>query len=47
MIESKKMTAIQAKLDSIMNRMNSQERRSHSVNEVGIVNGVKKNSVAD
>ena len=33
----KKMSAIEAKLDAIMNRMNNQERISHSVNEVGIV----------
>ena len=39
MIELNKMIAIEAKLDAIMNRMNNQERRSHSVNEVGIVNG--------
>ena len=47
MIELNKMTTIEAKLDAIMNIMNSQERRSHSVNEMGIVNGVEKNSVAD
>ena len=46
-IELNMMTAIEANLDAIMNRMNTQERRSHSVNEVGIINGVKKNSVAD
>ena len=47
MIELNNMTVIKAKLDAIMNRMNSQERRSHSVNEVGIVNGVEQNIVAD
>ena len=46
-IELNKMTIIEAKLDAIMNRMNSQERISHSVNEMGIVNGVEQNSVAD
>ena len=33
------MTAIEVKLDAIMNRMNNQERRIHIVNEVGIVEG--------
>ena len=47
MIELNKMTAIKAKLDAIMNRMNNRERRSHSVNEVGIVHRVKKNRVVD
>ena len=46
-IELSKMTAIEAKLDAIMNKMNNQERRSHSVNEVGTVNDAKKNRVAD
>ena len=31
------MLAIEAKLDTIMNRMNNQERRGHSYNEVGTV----------
>ena len=47
MIELNKMTAIEAKLDAIMNIMNSQERRSHSVKEVGIINNPKQNSVVD
>ena len=47
MIELNKMTAIEAKLDVIMNRMNNQERRNHSINEVGIMNGAKKNNVVD
>ena len=46
-IELNKMTAIEIKLYTIMNRMNSQERRSHLVNEVGIVNGLEQNNVAD
>ena len=29
------MMAIEAKLDVIMTRMNNQERKSHSINEVG------------
>ena len=47
MIELNKMTTIEAKLDAIMNRMNSQERRTQLVNVVGIVNGVDQNNVAD
>ena len=39
MIELNKVYAIEAKLDAIMNKMNNQERRSHSVNEVGIMEG--------
>ena len=46
-IEPNKMTSIEAKLDAIMNRMTNQERRSHSVNEVGIVDGAEQKSVAD
>ena len=42
-IELNKMT----NLDAIMNRMNNQERISHSVNEVGIVDVAKQKSVAD
>ena len=40
-IELNKMLAIEAKLYAIMNRMNNQERRSHSVHEVGIVEGAE------
>ena len=47
MIELNKMTAIEAKLDGIKNIMNNQERRSHSVNEVRIVDGVEQKSVDD
>ena len=41
------MKAIEAKLDAIMNRMNNQKRRSHSVNEVGIVDGAELKNVVD
>ena len=41
------MTAIEAKLVAIMNRMNSLERTSDSINEMGIVNGAEQNSVVD
>ena len=40
-IELNKMSAIEAKLDKIMNRMNNQERRDNSCNEVGIVEGAR------
>ena len=36
-IELNKMLAIEAKLDALMTKMNNQERRIHSANEVGIV----------
>ena len=39
MIELNKMTPIEAKLDAIMNIMNNQEKRGHSCNDVGIVEG--------
>ena len=38
-------TTIEAKLDVILTRMNSQERRDHSANEVGIVEGAEQKSV--
>ena len=36
-IELNKMTTMEAKLDAIMHRMDRQEKRSHSVNEIGAV----------
>ena len=47
MIELNKMLAIEVKLDAFINRMNNQDRRSHSVNEVGIVEGVVSKNIAD
>ena len=47
MIELNMIIAIKAKLDALMNRMNTQERRSHLVNEMVIVNGAEPNYVAD
>ena len=44
-IELNKMTAIEAKLDVIMNRLNNQERRNHSAHEVGIVEDDEKKCV--
>ena len=46
-IELNKMSAIEAKLDTIMNKMNNQERRGHSYNEVGVVEGVGKKCSTD
>ena len=47
MIEFNKVETIEAKLDTTMNRTNNQERKGHSYNEVGIVEGAKKKNVAD
>ena len=41
------MSAIEAKLDTIMNRMNNQERRGHSYNEVGTVEDAGHKYAAD
>ena len=41
-IELNKMLEIEAKLDALMSKMNNQERRSHSTNEVGIVEGAEQ-----
>ena len=46
-IELNKMSTIEAKLDAITNIMNNQERRSHSVNEVGIVEGAEQKNIVD
>ena len=37
LIELNKMTAIEAKMDALMNKMGNHERRVHSANEVGKV----------
>ena len=37
--ELNKMASIVAKLDAIVNRLNNQERRSHNVNKVGLMQG--------
>ena len=36
-IELNKMTAMEAKLDAIMHRMDRQEKRLHSAHEIGVV----------
>ena len=41
------MSAIEAKLDAIMNWMNNQERRGHSSNEVGIVEEPEQKGVPE
>ena len=47
MIELNKMTAIEAKLDALMNKLGNQDRRKHSTHEVGIVEGNEQKSSAD
>ena len=46
-IELNKMSSIEAKLDTIMNSMNNQERKGNSCNEVGVVEGVGQKCVTD
>ena len=42
------MTAIEAKLDALMNKIGNNERRMHTTLEVGTVNeGEKRNSVEE
>ena len=41
------MSAIEAKLDAIISRMNNQERRNHSAHEVGIVGSAEQKNVAE
>ena len=47
MLEMNKMTAIEAKLDVLMSRMNTQERRSHLKNTVGIEERGEKKCIND
>ena len=47
MIELNKMTTIEAKLDATMNMMNDNEKRGHSCNEVGIVEGSEQKNIID
>ena len=46
MIELNRMTVIEAKLDALMNKMGSHERRMHSANEVGTVDENEKRNSA-
>ena len=48
MIELNQMTAIEAQLDALMNKMRNHERRMHSTNEVGTIDeNEKMNSVEE
>ena len=47
MLELNRMTAIEAKLDALMSKMSTRERRSHSANAVGIEEGGEKKFIAD
>ena len=47
MIELNKMSDIEGKLDAIMNKMNNHERIIHSMNEVGIMEGVEQTNIVD
>ena len=44
-IELNKMLAIEAKLDALMNRLSHRERKSHSANEVGTVEGAEQKCI--
>ena len=47
-VELNRMTAIEAKLDALMNKLGNNERRMHTTLEVGIVDeGEKRNSVEE
>ena len=46
-IESNRMTAIEAKLDALMINLGNQERRMHSAHEVGTVEGNEQKNSAD
>ena len=46
-IELNRITAIEAKLNALMNKMGNHERRMHSVNETGIVDENEKRNNAE
>ena len=46
-IEMNRMTAIEAKLDALMNKLRNQDRRMHSTHKLGTVEGNEQNSSAD
>ena len=46
-IELNMMTAIEAKLDALINKMGNQDRRMHSTHEVGTIDGIEQKSSAD
>ena len=45
MIKLNRMTAIDAKLDALMNKLGNQDRRMHSAHEVGILEGNEQKSM--
>ena len=47
MIELNRMTAIEAKLDALVNKIRDQDRRMHSAHEVGTVERNEQKSSAD
>ena len=47
MIELNRMTAIEAKLDALINKMGNQDRRMHSAHEVGTAERNEQKSSAD
>ena len=46
-IELNRMTAIEAKLDALMNKLGNQDRRMHSTNEMGTMEGIEHNSITN
>ena len=46
-IELNRMTAIEAKLDAMMNKLGNQRRRMHVAHEVGTMEGDKQKSIID
>ena len=47
MLELNRITAIEAKLDILMSKMNTQDKRSHSANAVGIEEGREHKCMID
>ena len=47
LIELNRMTTLEAKLDALVNKLGNQERRMHSADEVGTVEGSEKKSSAE
>ena len=47
MVELNRMTTIEAKLDMLMSKMSTQERRSHLTNTIGIEEGGEQKCMTD
>ena len=47
MLELNRMTVIKEKMEALMSKMSTQERRSHSENELGIEEGGVQKCIAD